>query len=206
MHDVYGNNTRFDTLDYRFDDQGHTNFEALSPFYESEEMELAASLLEVGNKYELEQVIDDVIRKAASKVSAKVVPAMERPLKGLLKRAAIKVLSTTAGPTGKSISRDTRDCIGRMFGLELEGLSPEDQEFELARHLIRFAGGATKHAALSPGNTPVLPIAENAGTAADRRYSPGLAQESAVAEGFISDSGKWVHLDKRIIVKGVGKT
>jgi hypothetical protein len=26
---------------------------------------------------------------------------------------------------------------GRMFGLELEGLSPEDQEFEVARRVVK---------------------------------------------------------------------
>ena len=34
----------------------------------------------------------------------------------------------------------------RIFGLELEGLSPDDKEFELAQHFIRFAADAVRHA------------------------------------------------------------
>ncbi len=48
------------------------------------------------------------------------------------------------------ISRKLASAAGRMFGLELEGLSVEDREFEVARRLVRFALTATKNALSAP--------------------------------------------------------
>ena len=42
--------------------------------------------------------------------------------------------------------------LGGAFGLELEGLSAEDQEFEVARRFVEFAGEAATNAAMSPPN------------------------------------------------------
>lgn len=47
---------------------------------------------------------------------------------------------------------------GRVFGLELEGLSPEDQSFEVARHFSRFATDVLRHAAAQPAS-PLPPPA-----------------------------------------------
>jgi len=45
-------------------------------------------------------------------------------------------------------------AAGRMFGLELEGLSYEDQEFEAAKGVIRLAGAAASNAAQVEAEEP----------------------------------------------------
>jgi hypothetical protein len=63
-----------------------------------------------------------------------------------------------------------------IFGTELEGLSPEDQEFETARRFIQFSG-ALARAAVSGGRAPRTDlIASHAGNLAVRRLAPGLPQ------------------------------
>jgi hypothetical protein len=77
---------------------------------------------------------------------------------------------------------------GRVFGLELEGLSPEDQSFEVARHFSRFATDVLHHAAtrqpsgLSP-QAVVQWIVQNVA----RTQAPGLRDLlTAVPPGGLS--------------------
>ena len=58
-------------------------------------------------------------------------------------------------PFGASIGSGLASAAGRVFGLELEGLSREDQEFETAKRFVRFASEAVKDAAsASPAGDP----------------------------------------------------
>jgi hypothetical protein len=43
------------------------------------------------------------------------------------------------GPTGGAVGADLAPAAGDLFGLELEGLSEQDGEFEAARAFVRFA-------------------------------------------------------------------
>ncbi|MGW8392169.1 hypothetical protein [Pseudoduganella sp. HUAS MS19] len=81
-------------------------------------------------------------------------------LDGVLPRLADRVLS--AGPRA-----------GRMLGLELEGLSAEDREFETARQFMRFAGLAARRARQAARGDP-RQIRRAALNLAARRYAPGL--------------------------------
>ena len=54
------------------------------------------------------------------------------------------------GPVSGMIGGKLASAAGRMFGLELEGLSVEDREFEVARRLVRFASATTKNALSAP--------------------------------------------------------
>ena len=66
-----------------------------------------------------------------------------------------------------------------MLGLELEGLSAEDQAFEVARHFVRFASEAARRAA--PGRRRRLA----AGPGASRRVvgrANARARSAASAE------------------------
>ncbi len=74
------------------------------------------------------------------------------------------------GPVGGAIGGKLASAAGKAFGLELEGLSPEDQEFEVAKRFVRFAGEATKKAAQAPRSAPAKKAAAVAvKTAAIRR-------------------------------------
>jgi len=66
-----------------------------------------------------------------------------------------------------------------MLGLELEGLSPQDREFEVARGIVRFAGAAAKQAAqASPGVSPEQ-AARKAVIGAAQKFAPGLIQSGS---------------------------
>ena len=75
-------------------------------------------------------------------------------LGGILKDAAKRTLPVVGraieqrldGITGAGVGAQVVKAAGKYLGLELEGLSPEDQEFEAARSFVRFAGEAAKNA------------------------------------------------------------
>jgi len=75
-------------------------------------------------------------------------------LKGAASRSCRQSISTVGGyfggATGAKFGGDTARAAGRAFGLELEGLSGEDREFEVARRYVNFAGEAVKNLAMAP--------------------------------------------------------
>jgi hypothetical protein len=60
------------------------------------------------------------------------------------------VLPGVGGATGGKLA----SAAGSMFGLELEGLSQDDREFEVAKQYVRLAGDATKIALSAPPGQP----------------------------------------------------
>jgi hypothetical protein len=174
----------------------------------SEEMELAAELLGVQNEEELERFLGSLLSRTLEGASAFArSPAGQQAL-DLLKSTARRALPLIAQSLGdqmggargaQSGSRVAADA-GRLFGLELEGLSHEDGEFEVARGFARLA-----HRSLRPLNprrsTPLE--ARRSFRHAARIHAPGLFarsvwvdDDSAVPDarlvtGFPS-SGRWV--------------
>jgi len=156
---------------------------AEGPFEEVEEMELATQLLEVTDEAELDQFIGNIFKKAASAVGRAIKSPIGQHLGGLVKGAIKKALPGVGAAiggylvpgAGAAVGSQLASRAGDWLGLELEGLSPEDQEFELAKQLVRLAGTAARHAVsaasagASPGN-----IARQALTKAARQYAPGL--------------------------------
>jgi hypothetical protein len=87
-------------------------------------------------------------------------------------------------------------------GLELEGLSQEDREFEAARRFVRFASEAVKNAAATDAADPVA-AAQSATAAAARRFAPGLLNLRQMAPSFPAShaaSGQWVRQGRNILV------
>jgi hypothetical protein len=89
-------------------------------------------------------------------------------------------------------------AAGRVFGLELEGLSGEDAEFEIARRFVNFAADAVKNIALAPPRMEPRSAALSAAAAAARAYARGLLPSAEGATGpqaqFRSSggrSGRW---------------
>ena len=167
-----------------------------APFNETQEMELAAELLSVSNEHELEQFLGDLIKRAGSAVGSFVRSPVGQALGGVLKNAARQALpivggaigGAVGGTTGAGIGRQLATTAGRVFGLELEGLSGEDQEFEVARRFVRFAGAAAGRAAMAPQSIPPQRAARAAAIGAARRYAPGLLRRAASTRGF---RGRW---------------
>jgi len=110
---------------------------------------------------------DDSLSLAADLLSARragrLQPMLRQLAPGLetvLAPLAAKVLS--AGP-----------AAGRMLGMELEGLSGEDREFETARQFMRFAGLAARRARQAARGDP-RQVRRAALALAARQHAPGL--------------------------------
>lgn len=152
-------------------------------FHEAMEMELASELLNVSNEQELEQFLGKLIRRAAGAVGKFAKSSAGRAIGGFLKSAAKKALpfagralgTFLGGPVGGMIGGKLADAASNLFELELEGLSNEDKEFELARAYVRFAGDAVRRAARNPRHryTP-RQVVRSAVVNSARRYAPGL--------------------------------
>lgn len=91
-----------------------------------------------------------------------------------------------------------------MLGLELEGLSQEDQEYEAARQLVRLSGAATTAAAAAPPGASPQQVAQNAAVTAAQQYAPGMLRPNGAARPHRGrkNSGKWIRKGGVIIVLG----
>jgi hypothetical protein len=182
------------------------------PFDEVEEMELAAGLLEVADEAELEQFLGNLIKRAGQVFGRVVRSPTGRALGGILKGAARQALplvggalgTAIGGPAGGALGGRLASAAGRMFGLELEGLSAEDQEFEVARHFVRFAGSAVQNAAQAPPNMPPQEAAKAAAVAAAQQHAPGLLRATGAAANPMAmgrrQGGRWIRRGRNIII------
>ncbi len=156
--------------------------DAESPFNEAQEMELANELLGVTTEAELNQFLGNLIRQGARAVGGLIKSPTGQALGGFLKGAArqgLPILGRAVGtyfggPAGGAIGGNLASSAGRIFGLELEGLSQEEQEFETARRFVRFGGAAAKRASLATRTANPRQVARAAAIQAARRHAPGL--------------------------------
>lgn len=149
------------------------------------EMQRAAELLEHLEAGELEGYLVELIDRAGGPA---VRPATSS-LANLLGRAARHLLQHNDSP---SIA-----LAGRVFGIELEGLSPEDQSFEVARRVVRLTTAAAQrveptHAARSP-----QAAARRAAASAARTLAPGLLAPPAHST---QPTGFWFRRGRQLIV------
>jgi hypothetical protein len=188
-------------------------------FSETELMELASELLEVTNEAELNNFLGNLLSKAASAVGSAIKSPVGQALGGILKGAARKALPIAGsalggylgGATGAKLGGQLASGAGRLFGLETEGLSQEDESFEVAKQYVRFAGDAVRNAVTAPGGDPRA-IAQAAANQAAQRLAPGLLAGAAMparpGSGSVtgpagSRTGRWVRRGNRIILYGV---
>src|SRR4051794_35354352 len=143
-----------------------TEFETHEVFGESadsRETALAAELLEVTNEAELDRFLGDFLGKAVSAVknfaSSDIGKAVGGVIKGVAKQA-LPQLGQIAGDliapgAGGAIGAKAGNWLGSRLelGLELEGLSAEDREFETAKAVVRFGEEAAQRAAQAAGNS-----------------------------------------------------
>jgi uncharacterized protein (DUF697 family) len=186
-------------------------------------MELAAELLEVSSEEELEQFLGKLFRGVGRMVGKVVRSPIGGALGGILKGVAKKALPMVGGALGSMVAPGIGTAIGsslgsaagRMFGLELEGMSGEDQEFEVARRYVRFATEATKQAAMAPSTVPPQVAAQQAINAAAKKYAPGLiapvpatgSVSAPGAGGFRqrrARTGRWVRQGRNVVLIGAG--
>jgi hypothetical protein len=162
---------------------------------------------------------DNELMELASELIGKVVKSpVGKALGGILKSAARKALPMVGdaiggylgGSTGAKVGSQLASRAGNLFGLETEGLSGEDEAFEIAKQYIRFAGNAVKNATAAHGGNPNT-IAKAAVSKAAQRHAPGLLRTQAPAHyggtavirspGSVR-SGRWVRRGNRIVLYG----
>jgi hypothetical protein len=148
-----------DEFEFEMGDEMEFESEVESPIDEIEEMELAAELLAVSNEQELDQFLGKIFKKIG-----KGIRKIARPLGGILKGVAKKALPFVGGALGSfipipgvgtAVGTALGSAASKLLEVDLEGMTPEDQEFELARRFVRMAStAAAKAAATPPGADP----------------------------------------------------
>lgn len=178
---------------------------------ESEEMELAAEFLDLADEGELENFLGDLVHKIGSALGGIAKSPVGQAIGGVLKTVARTALpiaggalgTFVGGPVGGMIGSNLASMAGSALGLELEGLSPEDQEFEASRRFIRFATQAITNALQSGAQGDPEEIAHRAAVDAARDYAPGLMNIAAQRHTHTRHSGRWVRRGDRIILFGI---
>jgi len=192
-----------------------------SPFTEAQEMELAAELLTLSNEGELDQFLGNLFRQASRAVGgfmrSPTGQALGNTLRGVA-RQALPALGAAAGNAllpgiGGAIGSNLASAAGKIFGLEIDGLQEQDQEFEVARQFVRLAGSAASNAALANPNQNPRTTVRDAMMAAAEQYAPGLLRNGSSPSNHSSHqqgarscthqtNGRWFRKGNIIILMG----
>lgn len=184
-----------------------------SPLSEMEEMELASELLEVTSEQELEQFLSDVFstigQAAGNFLRSDTGQALGGILKDSLSSAAKQALPVVGRAIGDAaggygdLGAQAGSAAGSLLGLELEGLSAEDRDFEVARQLVRFAGSAAGQAAAAQQRVPPAAAAKSATRRAAQIYAPGLLPRlQGRSTRLWPAGGRWVRRGRTIVLFG----
>jgi hypothetical protein len=207
-HDIDRTQSMLQQGEYEFAFQSESEmegeaYEQEGPLGEAEAMELASELLEVQSEQELEQFLGALIDKVGSVASsaAQAVGNFARSptgqaLVGVLKDAAKTALpaigtaigTSFGGPLGAKLGGMAGQGLGSALGLELEGLSNEDQHFEVAQQFVRLAGSAAQNAAAARPTGSPQQSAKTAFIEAAKEYAPGLIRPVSM-NGYPSGQG-----------------
>ena len=191
-----------------------------SPFSEAQELALASELLNVTNEEELDQFIGTLIKGASKLLGTPLGKQLGGIIKGAAK-SALPLLGAAAGNllipgAGGVMGTKLASAAGSLLGLEVEGLSREDQEYEIARQLVRFGGAAASNAdeiEQAQGQTaPPQQAAQQAAVAAAQQYAPGLLRPDTDPNlqrprrrrrCRHRRTGQWIRRGNKILILGV---
>jgi len=140
-----------------------------------EELNLATRFLEAQPGIETVALLRSIIQRSGTSPETAIDPQVVEPLLNRLAPIAAIVrnaLRSSEAAAGSPISPEG------IFGAELEGLSPEDREFETALRFVRMASGMTRVASRSPRGAAPDFIASRAEHLVTRRLAPGLFRAS----------------------------
>lgn len=153
--------------------------EALSPTQESE---LVAELLEITDEQELEYFLGKIVNLVGQAVQG--VSNAARSPQGMALIEAVKPLARAALPAlggavggalvpgaGAAVGRTLGAAASRLFETETLGLPPEQEQYELARRLVRLTAGAAQDVAQAPQGTAPKLAADLAVIQESRRYA-----------------------------------
>lgn len=187
----YGNELEFANESYEFGNEFGNEFgqELGHELNESLEMELAHELLNVSNEQELNHFLGKLIKKVGKGISTFAKSSVGQALGGALKsvaKTALPLVGKAAGtffggPLGGMVGGKLGSMASNLFELELEGLSPEDREFEVARAYVRFANEAinnTNNLSRQYTNSNPQTLVRTAINQAATTHAPGLVKSS----------------------------
>ena len=155
---------------------------------EIDEMAAAAELLDAPNEATLDKVLATTISDAARHSGGALPPATTRILREIVKRVLRRVLPTLGRAPRLLRGRGgylLPPRAGRILGIELEGLSPEDMELASARRAVRFARSAAHRASHASRRLPPRLVARRAALGAARRWAPGILPDAPAAAAAI---------------------
>lgn len=213
--------------EFEYDNEYQGEYEYEGELSESLELELANELLSVSNEQELNYFFGKIGRavgKFAKSSAGKMIGgALKSVARKALPWAAGALGGAIGGPLGAVAGRQLGSMASRLFELELEGLSPEDREFEVARAYVRFANETMRRgasiarrnpnaqpkqivkAALKQAATQYAPglLAKNSGTGRGRS-SYGMmgtgSRQNGMSTSGRSNSGNWVRKGRTLIL------
>jgi hypothetical protein len=157
---------------------------------------VAAELLEAEDERALERTLRGLLDRIEGADGRRLDPALSAALLDLSKRIAGPVLLPVSSHTLAALPSTLPSALpralparvpqphspaaqaARFFGLELEGLTPEDKEFELAMSFVHLVSHAARHAVDRRRGVPPATLARDAFVRAARKYAPGLFRPS----------------------------
>jgi len=125
--------------------------------------ELAAELLDVVNASELQAFLGRLVAETAGRIGTRSSDELLGALQQIAERT-VPTLTTALGSAPPASVAARR--ASRVFGVELEGVSAEDRDYEIARQFVRFARAAAAGSAAAPVGRAVAE--------AGREFAPGL--------------------------------
>jgi hypothetical protein len=180
------------------------------------EADLAGELLELSTDHELDQFFGKLVKGVSKFAKSPMGKMLVGTVKGLAKKAlplAGSIAGNIVAPgVGGMIGGNVAGALGSALGLEGEGLVAGEEEFEVAKRVVRVTQQAAGQLAQDPRvATDPRGAVKSAVANAVRTHLPGLAggdQASIpggvpVRAGTGGRSGRWVRRGHRIILLGV---
>jgi hypothetical protein len=190
------------------------------------EIELAAELLSISDEQELDEFFGRIVRRGRGRQRS---PA-RRKLKNLLRNGTRRVLPFARPAVGGFLvddgapadahddahddAQDDAPAPGfdpqQMFGIETEGLSPEDRDLEIARRVVRLADESARRLSDAP-SADATQAARRALIEAAQRHAPGLASYMRGGAGTSpipsssrsnDSAGRWIRRRGTIVLLG----
>jgi uncharacterized protein (DUF697 family) len=201
-----------DEFEFEMGDEFEFEAEVENPIDEIEEMELAAELLATSSEQELDQFIGKLFKKIG-----RGIRKVAKPLGGILKGVAKKALPFVGGALGSfipipgvgtAVGSALGSAASKLLEVDLEGMNPEDQEFELARRFVRMASTAAAKAASAPTDADPKTAAVQAVKSAAQQLGSTQGQSATAATtlrppaGGRRSRGRWFRRGNNIVLIG----
>lgn len=210
MHDIDRTFMESDNETFEFQSEADEVGETGEVIGEDEVERLAAELLAVSSEEELDHFLGGLFKGISRTVGRAIKSPIGRALGGVLKGVAKRALPIAGSALGNlvvpglggMIGGKLASAAGSMFGLEVEGLSQEDQQLEVAKQYVRLTADATQKALAAPPNLDPAAVARQAVASAAERFAPGLIGGAQARRGR-ARSGRWVRKGPVIVLLGV---